>query len=271
MRLTSFLASSHRSRARTPPSRAEAVEDTRLGRAIVLAQVILLAWCGARAASDWLRGPLSFEGTAAIALVALFVVSVPWRVIRRAAGRTESWTMSGSSARDRQALAELARAEAHLAQSDPAAARRIATEISDRAVSSRTRNAALTTLAWAALAEGYVARANAALERVDPPYLIDLGCFAAVRAALGETDLAVRALELARSARSLDCEGAKLLVDLYVRRGRMDQAVTAAVRTRTLLGIDNCTLVAKAASEVGWCPEATLSLLRPDLSARRRH
>jgi len=161
---------------------------------------------------------------------------------------------------DLQAAAELKTAQLLIEQGDHAAAAKAASSAVARATSSRTRNAALTTLAWAALGQGYGERANAALEQIEPRHALDLYCFAAVQSAIGKPEKAIEALELARSARSLTCDGAKMLVDLYVRQVGMDRAVVAALQSRQLLGAANCRLVIKAACEAGaFGPATTLA------------
>jgi hypothetical protein len=150
----------------------------------------------------------------------------------------------------RRDRAELQGAREHLAAGDHARARTIAAGIADRTPCARTRNAALTTLAWAALGQGYAVRANEALKRVEARFL-DLYCFAAVRAAIGESDSAIKALEGARAGGSLGPEGARLLVDLHARQGRMDDAVRAAIVSRHLLGVAGCRRVVNAACDAG--------------------
>ncbi len=153
--------------------------------------------------------------------------------------------------REAPALAELKAARELLEQGKHGEAARAASAAEEHAKTSRTRNAALTTLAWADLGQGYVQRAKAALERVDPPHMIDLYCYAATQAADGKTELAIQALEVARGARSLGCEGLKLLIDLYARQNRIDCAVVVALQSRGLLGVDNCQTVLRAAREAG--------------------
>jgi hypothetical protein len=150
----------------------------------------------------------------------------------------------------RRDRSELEHAREHLQAGDLARARTAAAAIADRTPCARTRSAALTTLAWAALGEGYGTRANEALKRVEARFL-DLYCFAAVRAAIGESETAIKALEGARAGDSLGPDGARLLVDLHARRGRMDDAVRAAVHCRHLLGVAGCRLVVNAACDAG--------------------
>jgi hypothetical protein len=123
-----------------------------------------------------------------------------------------------------------------------------------------TRNAALTTLAWAALAQGHGRRAKAALDDVRPRYEVDLHCSAAVDAVNGCPDTAIRTLEVARTAGILNREGAKLLVDLYARQRGLDCAVMAAVTNREVLGPEDCRMVVKVACEAGeYGPAAILA------------
>ncbi len=163
--------------------------------------------------------------------------------------------------REEQALAELKTARELLAQGADAQAARAASDAVSHAKTSRTRCAALTVQAWATLGMGYAESARAVLERIDPPYELDLYCYAAVQAACGRSLLAIQALEDSRSSRSLCCGGAKLLVELYVRQNRLDRAVTAAIQTRQVLGAENCRIVLQAAREAGaLSPEAALAL-----------
>ncbi|HSY21843.1 MAG TPA: hypothetical protein VK841_07005 [Polyangiaceae bacterium] len=99
---------------------------------------------------------------------------------------------------ERQAKDELAAARALLEDGNPIRAILAAASAAAAARAARTRNAALTTLAWAALDAGYVRRAEAALEAIDPPYYLDLECYAAVQAAANHPDRARQARELAR-------------------------------------------------------------------------
>jgi hypothetical protein len=159
--------------------------------------------------------------------------------------------------RDESALAELQMAKALLEQGNHAEATRAAADAETHAEAASTRNAARTTLAWAALGQGYVERAKAALDRVDPPHALDLYCYAAVQAARGSPELAIQALELARGARSLTCDGAKLLIDLYALQNRIDCAVSVALNSREVLGADNCRIVLRAARQAGMLVPAT--------------
>jgi tetratricopeptide (TPR) repeat protein len=183
-------------------------------------------------------------------------------VLLAAGGATATVIRSIRTSRelDAPAMAGVECARALLEQGDHFGAARAASNAVALARTSRTRTAALTTLAWAALGQGYAERAKAALERVDPPHALDLYCYAAVQSANGNTDLAIQALELAGGARDLHLDGAKLLIDLYARQGKMDRAVAAALRSREVLGADNCRLVVKAACEAGaYGPAAILA------------
>lgn len=146
---------------------------------------------------------------------------------------------------------ELAAAASLLGAGEPAEAARIATNVAERTKLSETRSAALTTLAWACLGLGELDRARRALERVAPHDALDLYCFAALQSASGNPDLAINALELARSARTLGCGGAKLLVDLYAARFGLVRAVASALENRDVLGVENCRVVVKASSDAG--------------------
>jgi hypothetical protein len=158
---------------------------------------------------------------------------------------------------DGKALAALATARAELERANPAAAAWAASEAVSAARTTHTRNQALTTLAWAALGQGYAERARAALDRVEPSHVLDLSCFAAVECARGETEVAIQALEIARSFGTLTCTGAKLLVDCHVRAHGIERAVLAAFQNRKVLGAANCKQVLAAARTAGVNDEAS--------------
>ena len=107
---------------------------------------------------------------------------------------------------DLGAVADLETARERLAQGDAAAASVAASRSATCARTPYTRNDALRTVAWAALEQGYPERAKAALDQTEPPYAVDLYCFAAVESARGALESAIAALEVARSAGSLTCE-----------------------------------------------------------------
>jgi hypothetical protein len=152
---------------------------------------------------------------------------------------------------DQQAVAELEAARTRLGQGDHTGAAAAASRAAKSAMTPRTRNAALSTLAWAALGQGYPERAKAALDGIVPSHAIDLYCLAAVESARGRLERAIEALEVARTARTLTCDGAKLFVDCCARLHGVEHAVTAALRSIDVLGIENCRVVAKAAADAG--------------------
>jgi hypothetical protein len=152
---------------------------------------------------------------------------------------------------DQQAVAELEAARTRLGQEDHAGAAAAASRAVKSARTPWTRNAALSTLAWAALGQGYPERAKAALDGIVPAHTIDLYCLAAVESARGQLERAIEALEVARSARTLTCDGAKLFVDCYARLHGVERAVAAALQIIDVLGVDNCKIVAKAAADAG--------------------
>ena len=152
---------------------------------------------------------------------------------------------------DQQAVAELEAARTLLGQEDYAGAAAAASRAAESARTPQTRNAALSTLAWAALGQGYAERAKAALDGIVPSHAIDLHCLAAVESARGRLEQAIEALEVARTARTLTCDGAKLFVDCCARLHGVDHAVTAALQTIDVLGVENCKVVAKAAADAG--------------------
>ncbi len=185
---------------------------------------------GARAPSPWLHLPPFAVGGATAA-------TLRWRKEREGL--------------DQQAVAELEEARARLGHEDYAGAAAAASRAAKSARTARTRNAALSILAWAALGQGYPERAKAALDGIVPAYAIDLYCFAAVESARGRLAQAIEALEVARTARTLTCDGAKLFVDCCARLHGVEYAITAALQTIDVLGVENCKVVAKAAADAG--------------------
>jgi hypothetical protein len=176
-------------------------------------------------------------GFAALAVGGLLAAIVRWRLERRDV--------------DGEALAHLATARVELDGSNPTAAGWAASKAVEAAGTSRTRNRALTTLAWAALAQGYPERAKAALDRIQPPHALDVHCLAAVECARGRDEFAIQALEVARTFGTLTCDGAKMLVDCYVRAHGIERAVMAALQNRKVLGAANCEQVLTAARLAG--------------------
>src|SRR5260370_39722201 len=160
---------------------------------------------------------------------------------------------------EREALAHLATARAELDGSNPTAAGWAASKAVAAAGTSRTRNQALTTLAWAALEQGYPERAKAALDQIQPSHALDIHCLAAVECARGRTELAIQALEVAQAFGTLTCDGAKLLVDCHVRAHGIERAVLVALQNRKVLGAANCEQVLTAARLAG----------APDAAAKR--
>lgn len=154
-----------------------------------------------------------------------------------------AWVRAIRVAEERETT-KLRVSQALLAKGDTAGAQRVAIDLSANATVLRVRNAALTTVAWAALGEGHLDRAKEALDHIQPQHHIDLHCFAAVEDALGKSRIAIQALELDAN---LSCSGAQLLVDLYARDGNFDRAIAAAIAHRHALGVENCRLVVEAA------------------------
>jgi hypothetical protein len=152
---------------------------------------------------------------------------------------------------DGAALAQLALAYAELDGANPAAAAFAASKAVTLAGTWRTRNRALTTLAWAALGQGYPERAKAALDDVQPSYDLDVYCLAAVECARGKPELAIQALEIARGFGTLTCDGAKMLVDCHVRLYGIERALLVAQQNRKVLGLANCEQVVAVARLAG--------------------
>jgi hypothetical protein len=225
------MSSPHPSSAPAIPCRA----TPRLGIFVALTGTIL--GLAALAAGSLGYGTLRFAGFALLAIGGATAGALRWR-----RGREEL---------DREVIRELEAAWERLEQRDHAHALAVATRATTLAKTPRGRNAALTTLAWAALGQGYPERAKAALDRIEPCHALDVYCLAAVESARGRPELAIEALEIARSAGTLTCEGAKLLVDSYAQRCGIERAVLAALQTRDVLGLENCKTVVKAACDAG--------------------
>jgi len=180
---------------------------------------------------------LRIPGLALLGLGGLLAGIVRWRMQQRDV--------------DREALAHLATARAELDGSNPTAAGWAASKAVAAARTSRTRNQALTTLAWAALGQGYPERAKAALDQIQPSHALDIHCLAAVECARGRTEFAIQTLEVARAFGTLTCDGAKLLVDCYVHAHGIERAVLVALQNRKVLGAANCEQVLAAARLAG--------------------
>lgn len=204
---------------------------------IAVALGATVAGLGAIAAASFGVGGLRHAGLALLAAGGVAAASLRLR--------------RGPDGLEQQALVELKTARARLDQQDHAGAAAAASRAVASATASRTRNAALTTLAWAALGQGYPERAKAALDEVVPAHAIDLYCLAAVEAARGRHAQAFEALELARTAGTLTCDGAKLFVDCCARAHGVERAVRAALQTIDVLGVENCKRVVKAAADAG--------------------
>jgi hypothetical protein len=208
---------------------------TVLGLSVALGAMLLgLAALGASSVGI---ASLRVSGFASLGVGGLLAGIVRWRMARHNI--------------DSEALAQLATARAELDGSNPTAAGRAASKAVALARTSRTRNQALTTLAWAALGQGYPERAKAALDEIQPSHALDVHCLAAVECARGRTELAIQALEVAQAFGTLTCDGAKLLVDCYVRADGIERAVVAALQNRKVLGAANCEQVVTAARLAG--------------------
>jgi hypothetical protein len=205
---------------------------------------------GALAAASFGEARLRLAGFALLAVGGAIAATLRWR------GEQEGL--------DQQAVAELKAARTRLGKEDYAGAAAAASRAAKSARTPRTRNAALSTLAWAALGQGYPERAKAALDGIAPSHAIDLYCLAAVEAARGRLEQAIDALEVARTARTLTCDGAKLFVDCCAHLHGVDHAVAAALQTIDVLGIENCKVVAKAAADAGAHGAAGLLFAKAD-------
>jgi hypothetical protein len=187
-------------------------------------------------ASAGAPGLLAF-GLASLVVGALVAGVTRWRIERESL--------------DGQAIADLAIACAELERGDPTAAACAASKAAGAAGTQRVRNRALTTLAWAALGQGYAERAKAVLDRVRPPYAVDLHCLAAVEQARGRPGVALQALEVLRETGNLTSDSAKILVDCTMRVHGIGRAVQSALQNRRALGVMNCQQVLAAARLLG--------------------
>ncbi len=171
---------------------------------------------------------------------------------------------------DAEAIAHLTSAFAELERDNPTAAGRAASKAVAAAATPRTRNRALTALAWAALGQGYIERAKAVLDQIEP-HALDVYCLAAVEAARGRTEFAIQALEVARMAGELTCDGAKLFVECHLRAFGIERAVMSALQNRKALGQENCELVVNAARLAGAhaAAAALAAVLRDEAEPKR--
>ncbi len=76
MKLVSALRIPYRSGSIVRSGATDMMDDTRLRRAAVLTQVVLLVLCAARVEVDRVRGPLTIEGSMALALFVVFAMSL---------------------------------------------------------------------------------------------------------------------------------------------------------------------------------------------------
>jgi hypothetical protein len=225
--------------SRRPSSKESLGMSFRRGKVLAISAALgaMLLGLAALGASSLGIAGLRVFALASLGVGGLLAAIVRWRMERRDV--------------DGEALDQLATARAELDRANPTAAGWAASKAVAAAGTSRTRNRALTTLAWAALGQGYPERAKAALDRIQPPHELDVYCLAAVECARGETELAIQALEVARTFGTLTCDGAKLLVDCYVHAHGIERAVLAALENRKLLGAANCEQVLAAARLAG--------------------
>src|SRR3974390_2693720 len=86
MNLRSALRSPFRSRAIVRSGATGRTNEPKLHRAMALTQLAVLALCAARVGIDAHRGPLSIEGSIALALVVVLAMSLVAKAIRWAMG-----------------------------------------------------------------------------------------------------------------------------------------------------------------------------------------
>src|SRR4029077_2517432 len=82
MKTPSTRRAAHWLRPVVPAAAPPTTGEKRLGRAIVLMQVVILALCAARAGADWSRGSLGIEGGVALVLAGVFCLWLVTEVLR---------------------------------------------------------------------------------------------------------------------------------------------------------------------------------------------
>jgi hypothetical protein len=81
MALTSAFRTPYRSRTLVSSGVTRPVDEAKLGRAIVLTRLVLLALCAARAGADLRGGSLTIEGGVALVLAIAFAMSLVAKAI----------------------------------------------------------------------------------------------------------------------------------------------------------------------------------------------
>jgi hypothetical protein len=86
MTLTSAFRTPYRTRIIVSSGATGPVGEAKLGRAIVVTQLVLFALCVARAAADLRRGPPTIEGGVALVLAIAFAMSliakaIDWMIV----------------------------------------------------------------------------------------------------------------------------------------------------------------------------------------------
>jgi hypothetical protein len=77
----SALRTPYRSRVIVRSGTTGLMDERKLCRAIAVTQFALLSLCAARIWTDWLRGPLTVEGTMALALLVVLTISLVAKAI----------------------------------------------------------------------------------------------------------------------------------------------------------------------------------------------
>jgi hypothetical protein len=106
MKLGSALRTAYRSRTIVRSGASGLVDEAKLHRAIALTQLALLALCGARVGTDWIRGPRSHEGSMALALFVVLAMSlvtkaIGWAIRPAVPAQEHSWSPSSTPANSR--------------------------------------------------------------------------------------------------------------------------------------------------------------------------
>jgi Zn-dependent protease len=197
----------------------------------------------------------------AAALAVVLLKSPELALLMLAAGVSSGWRFARSHERRLQARAEkrLSTADFLLVSRSYPEAWHAAKDAAMSACTTELRNAALTSLAWAALGEGETERAREVLRHVLPVDAVDPYTLAAVESASGNVDCAIEALDRARDTRRLGRNAVRLLVDLHASRGNYVQVAAIAYEFSGPLGRKDVRRVVRALEDAGR-PELAASL-----------
>lgn len=200
------------------------------------------------AAGIGVSGLLAFQslGLALVFGAAAFVSFVEWSKRRR----VEIEARLGL-------FEQLELAKALLAEGRTREAQSIAETVFQRARTQPMERAALELLAWSSVALGQPQKAREALQRGAPPHGVSTYCLAAIEDASGNSEQALRRLEGARQAKTLQADAIKLLIDIHARRGDLEYACQVALEGLRVLAPSDVRLVLNAAFADGSVVAAT--------------